>query len=340
MGHRKQSAPRHGSLAFRPRARAGDIFPRIRSWVDINNPKPIVLGFTGFKAGMIHVIITGDNPRTSTIGKPLFRAATVVAAPAMMVCGIRLYGRSVHGEHALIEVYSDKLPKVYELALPKGYFKSKFDVNILDKFVEKTMKITVIVGSEPSLASLPQKKPRIFEIEIGGGKSIQERLSYAKSILGNKLSVGDVFKAGEYVDAIGITRGKGFQGVVKRFGVKKKQHKSRKSVRAIGVLGPWHPAAVTYTTPRAGQMGFHKRTEYNKRLLRVGSTSQGMTFNPSGGFFHFGKVSGDYIIVDGSIEGTPKRPIVFRFAIRKTAEKPTTPKIVEVSISPVEVRGS
>jgi len=340
MGHRKQSAPRHGSLAFRPRGRAGDIAPRVKNWADIDSPKPILLGFIGFKAGTTHAIVTGDNPRTPTFGKPVFRVTTIVASPPLTICGIRLYGKNVYGEYALTEVYSDKLPKVYERVLPKGCLKKKFDVNALDGFAEKTKRVMIFVGAEPSQANLPQKNPIIYEVEVGGGKSPKERLDYAKSILGSQIRAKDVFRPGEYIDTIGITRGKGFQGPVKRFGIKKKQHKSRKSVRAVGCIGPWHPAMVVYTVARAGQMGFSQRVEYGKRILLADSTGGDMMFNPKGGFDHFGVVKGDYLVIDGSVQGPPKRPVVIRFTMRKKSEKPAAPKIIQMSVSPIAIKGA
>lgn len=338
MGHRKKSAPRHGSLAFRPRVRAGDLVPRVRNWGWLDSPKPTLLGFIGFKAGMMHTIISGENPRSPTFGKPVFRASTVLACPPIRICGIRLYGEDVNGECALTEVYSDKLPKVYERTLPKGCLTKKFDVKILDNFVENVKRIVAIIGAEPYEAKLPRKKPIILEVEIGGGKSVKDRIDYAKSILGSTLRVKDIFKAGDFVDTIGITKGKGFQGPVKRFGIKRKQHKSRKSVRAVGCLGAWHPAAVTYTVPRAGQMGFHQRTVYNKRILICALTEENLVFNPEGGFKHFGVVKGDYLIVDGSVQGPPRRPVVLRFAVRRKVEKPIPPKIIYTSVTQIPVK--
>jgi large subunit ribosomal protein L3 len=72
------------------------------------------------------------------------------------------------------------------------------------------------------------------------------------------------------VDTIAITKGKGIQGPVKRWGIKRLPHKSRKTVRGVGSIGPWTPGTVMYSVPRAGQMGFHQRTEYNKQILKIG----------------------------------------------------------------------
>jgi large subunit ribosomal protein L3e len=54
------------------------------------------------------------------------------------------------------------------------------------------------------------------------------------------------------IDVIGVTRGKGTQGVVKRFGVNRLPRKSHRGLRKVGCVGPWHPASVPHTVARAG----------------------------------------------------------------------------------------
>ncbi|MFQ5921139.1 MAG: 50S ribosomal protein L3, partial [Nitrososphaerales archaeon] len=136
---------------------------------------------------------------------------------------------------------------------------------------------------------------------------------------------------GAYVDVSAITKGKGVEGPITRWGVKKKQHKSRKSVRALGTLGPISPATVMYTVPRAGQRGLHQRLEYNKRILTVGNASEeGQDITPPGGFGRYGVLKGDYVILRGSVPGTAKRLIKLRRAIRSKVEKAVEPKVIEV----------
>ena len=53
-------------------------------------------------------------------------------------------------------------------------------------------------------------------------------------MLGKEIKVEDVFESGVSVDVHGITKGKGFQGTVKRFGVPIRQHKAEKTKRGIG----------------------------------------------------------------------------------------------------------
>ncbi len=116
-------------------------------------------------------------------------------------------------------------------------------------------------------------------------------------------------------------------------GVKKKQHKSRKSVREVGSLGPISPQYVMYTVPRGGQRGFHQRTEYNKRIMIMSNTeSNEFKINPDGGFKHFGLVDGDYIVVKGSVPGTYRRLIKLRQQVRNVPKKISKPNILEVVV--------
>ena len=169
-------------------------------------------------------------------------------------------------------------------------------------------------------------------------KDNKTKYEYLKSILGKEIKISDVFQNGQFIDVSGITRGKGIEGPITRFGVKRKQHKSRKSVRALGTLGPISPAVVMYSVPRQGQRGFHQRTEYNKRILLVSSDGSSQTtllaskpaINPQGGFKHFGLVTTDYIVVRGSIPGVPKRLVKMRQPIRNPTKKVIEPKVIEV----------
>ena len=116
------------------------------------------------------------------------------------------------------------------------------------------------------------------------------------------------------LDTIAVTKGKGFQGAVKRWGVKLLTHKNSKHRRMIGTAGSWHPNWVQATVPQAGQMGYHQRTEYNKRVLKIGENGEEIT--PTGGFPHYGVVRNPYILLHGSIPGPAKRLISMRDAVR------------------------
>ena len=52
--------------------------------------------------------------------------------------------------------------------------------------------------------------------------------------------------------------------------------------------------------------------------------------NPDGGYKHFGNVSGDFIVVKGSVPGTYRRLIKLRHQIRNESKKTVKPNILEV----------
>ena len=332
MGHRKYSAPRRGSVAFRPRARAKSLEARIRTWPQMASEKSSLAGFAGFKAGSIHVLTIDDREKTPNFGKQLLNPATVIATPPIKIIGIRGYKIDLYGQHSIFDIYAKDLPR--EIS-------KKFEAKSSDDAFAKAESslngasaVVAIASVSPSSCGISQKVPFVFEVAVSG-KDVKSQYDYVKSILGKEIKVDDVFQVGQNIDVLGITRGKGVEGPVTRFGVKRKQHKSRKSVRAVGTLGPISPAVVMYTVARQGQRGFHQRTEYNKRILIMSSTDkEGDTaaINPSGGFKHFGLIKGDYIVVSGSIPGVPKRLIKMRQPIRSPAKKVLEPKVLEVVV--------
>jgi large subunit ribosomal protein L3 len=338
MGHRKYSAPRRGSVAFRPRARAKSLEPRVRTWPVIRTEKVNLLGFAGFKAGEIDVLTVDDREKTPNFGKQLLNPSTVVVCPPIRVIGIRGYSEHNYGKHAVFDVYgkdpTKELDRKFQVQVTNEEEFSKAEQSLDD-----VNSIMAIVAVLPHEANIPQKKPFVFEIAVSGS-NVRAQYEYLKNLLSKQVRVSDVFQLGQYVDVFGITRGKGVEGPITRFGVKRKQHKSRKSVRAVGTLGPISPAVVMYTVARQGQRGFHQRTEYNKRILMISnigdknysSDNQGVMINPSGGFKHFGLVRGEYLILRGSVPGVPKRLLKLRQPIRSPHKKIIEPKVLEVVV--------
>ncbi|MGB7633513.1 MAG: 50S ribosomal protein L3 [Nitrososphaeraceae archaeon] len=330
MGHRKYSAPRRGSVAFRPRARAKSLEARVRNWAQSTETKPFLGAFAGFKVGMLNVMTVDDRDKTPNFGKQLANPSTLLATPPLTIVGIRGYRVDYNGRHALFDIVSrdtirDQKKKTQQGSLEEAMRKA-------EGYLNDVSSVAVLVSVSPKDAGLSQKKPYTFEVRLTGGDS-KQNFEYAKSIVGKKLKVGDIFRTGQSIDVAGITRGKGVEGPITRFGVKKKQHKSRKSVRAVGTLGPISPAVVMFSVPRQGQRGFHQRIEYNKRILLIGNTSEeGLDINRKGGFKHFGTLNGDFIVVRGSIPGVPKRLVKLRMPIRQKSTKILEPKIVEVVV--------
>lgn len=90
--------------------------------------------------------------------------------------------------------------------------------------------------------------------------------------LGDQLTV-DLFIEGEFVDVSAISKGKGFQGVVKRHGfagVGQATHGQHNRLRAPGSIGAAsYPARVFKGMRMAGRMGGNKVTVQNLRVLKV-----------------------------------------------------------------------
>jgi len=331
MGHRKTHAPRHGSLAYLPRKRASRLLARIRFWPKVTLDAPRLLGFTGYKAGMTHVFTIEDRKRSPDFGKEVMRSATILETPPMIVCAVRAYKRDPYGLHCLSEAWMKDPPAELDrvFTLPEN-FNPEESFKRIEENLTRIAKMRVLGMTQPKQTSVPKKKPDMAEIEIGGG-TIPQQLEYAKSLLGKTITPAGLFKEGQYVDAVAVSTGKGFQGPVKRWGVTILQHKGRKTKRGVATLGPWNPHHVRYSVPRAGQMGFHQRTEYNKRILKMGTDGKEIT--PKGGFLRYGVVRGPYVLLDGSIAGSEKRAIRLRYPARpprQIAEEP--PQITSISL--------
>jgi len=331
MGHRKYSAPRRGSMAFYPRVRARSLESRIRSWADPKLEKSSLLGFAGYKVTNLNVLSVDDREKTPNFGKNIMNSSTLIATPPLKIIGVRGYTETTYGRNAVFDAFAKDSDKFLSKKAPFKFKEGKLEE--INSHVDKIKHVVAVVSSYPNTASLSQKKPFVWEIPIGG-KDTKSKIDYVVNNFGKQVNIKDVFEAGQFIDISAITRGKGVEGPITRFGVKKKQHKSRKSVRALGTLGPISPAVVTYTVPRQGQRGFHQRTEYNKRILIISNSDKDSDFkiNPKGGFEHYGLVKNDYIIVKGSVAGVPKRLIKMRFPIRAISKKVIEPKVLEVLV--------
>ena len=125
---------------------------------------------------------------------------------------------------------------------------------------------------------------RNFRMEFEGGVEI-----------GQLIRVGDVFKEGEYVDAIGKSKGKGFQGVVGRHGfggVGGSTHGQHNRLRAPGSIGASSfPSRVFKGLRMAGQTGGRRVKKLNLRIVKIYPDK-------------------DLVLVSGSVPGTKNSYVV------------------------------
>jgi len=349
MGQKSHS--KRGSRGYWPRKRIKDHTARFNSWPERGPEKPPRLqGFAGFKAGMTHTIIRDPNKNSPTADQEIQAPVTVLEVPPMKVAAVRFYENTPYGLKTFTEIWADKLDRNVDRKLtlraevvgrppkkdekkekkegePKGKKSKKKDEDkhkmevsdeTLEKFSTLEVKVVedvrVVIHTQPHLVTgLPRKVPDIMEIRIGGG-TVQQRIDFAKSILGTEITIDKFAEDGMDVDVASVTKGQGFAGTIKKWHPKLLTHKNSKHRRMIGTLGPHNPSYVQRTVPQAGQYGLHQRTEFNKRIIKVGDKGEDVT--PAGGFLHYGIVRNGYVLIAGSVPGATKRLIKLRDAIR------------------------
>ncbi len=319
--------PRRGSMGYSPRKRAAAMTPKIRSWPEIEDG-PKLQGFPGFKAGMTHAFVVDYRPTSTTSGQEVRVPVTVVETPPVTVCGIRFYSETHEGLKTMGEVWGKNVDKNVRRRFP---IPKNFNTDDMWKKIDtpEVDDIRAIVQTHPEKVSgVPRKTPDILELRIGGG-TIDERIDFAKKVLGKEVDYHEFAKTGAMVDVSAITKGKGTQGHVKRWGVKLLSHKNSKSRRNVGTTGVFIPGYIRPTVPQAGQTGFHQRTEFNKRVLKVGDNGEEVT--PSGGFVNYGEIRNPYVLIHGSVPGPSKRVVVMRDPVRLKGVEVSEPQITYIS---------
>lgn len=329
----KTNRPRRGSLAYSPRKRAKSPIPKYKSWAE-HEGEPVLQGLAGYKVGMTHVVMVDDHRFSPTEGKEITVPVTIVELPPTKVAAIRAYRKDTTGEYPMTEVWTDALDREIwrRLPVPKSHGGEKA-LNAIREAVAggKVSDIRAIVYTCPSeVSGIPKKIPDLMEIRIAGGE-MGKRLEYGLSLLGKEIPVEKVVQPGCYLDVTAITKGKGTEGPVKRWGIKLRKRKHRVGrKRHVGNLGPWHPHHIRWQVPQLGQMGYQQRTEFNKRLLKIGENGGEIT--PAGGFLHYGDVRNRYLVIKGSIPGPVKRLVRIRNAVRLGEHKVRVPTIQFVSV--------
>ncbi len=314
-------SPRCGTLQFWPRKRAKRIYPRVHAWAPVNDLK--ILGFAGYKAGMIHAIITNNIPNSPTKGEKISIPLTVIECPPLKALSLMFYKKTIHGVKLSKSIFAASFNKELgrKMVLPK---KEAVKTTIQP---EDYAEIRLQVYTQPKLIGF-KKTPEVFEVAVGGS-NMGEKFEFAKNLLGKDIKLSDVFKPGDQVDIHAVSKGKGFQGSVKRFGIGLRSHKAEKTKRGPGNIGSW-AAPRGWTVAKAGQMGFHTRTEFNKWIVMMGDNPE--VVNPKGGFIRYGLVNKDFMLLRGSVIGPKKRLIRFNHAIRHNKRFPKDAPAIEVIV--------
>ena len=135
--------------------------------------------------------------------------------------------------------------------------------------------------------------------------------------LGQVIGV-DIFEAGDIVDVTGTSKGKGFQGVIKRHNQKigPKGHGSQYH-RGVGSLGTLLPMHVLKGKKMPGQMGNVQRTVQNLEVVSVDTENS-------------------VILVKGNVPGAKKSFVMIRTAVKKGNEKGSAAELISYEVANVE----
>jgi large subunit ribosomal protein L3e len=221
----------------------------------------------------------------------------------------------------------------------------------LERIKKHAQVIRVLAHTQIKLVKLRQKKAHLMEIQVNGG-NVSQKVDYAKSLFEQKVPVASVFSQNDMIDILGVTRGKGYAGVISRWGVARLPRKTHRGLRKVACIGAWHPSRVGFTVSRAGQNGYHHRTEINKKVYRIGAAAkvEGKPLNanattasdlthkaitPLGGFPHYGEVNEDFLMIKGGVIGPKKRVLTLRKSlvpqVRKAASEEIELKFIDTA---------
>ena len=361
MSHCKFEHPRYGHLGFLPRKRSRQIRGRCRSFAkDDPAQKPHLAAFMCFKAGMTHIVRDLERPGSKANKKEVVEAVTVLEAPPMVVVGIVAYKPTPVGLKSLGTVWAHHVSSDFKRRYYKNWKQSaqkaftglkQFQktkaglaatARTLKRFSTKATVVRVIAHTQQKKLRnhrIAGRKAHIGEVQINGG-SVAQKIEMAKSLLEKEVRVDSIFQQSEACDVVAVTKGHGFEGVVKRWGVACLPRKTHRGLRKVACIGAWHPTRVSFTVARAGQRGYHHRTHLNKKIYRIGrsafvdpenaTTEHDITkkcITPMGGFQGYGIVRNDYVMIKGSVQGPRRRVITLRRPMAPQTKRAMTEQI-------------
>jgi len=335
-------------MGFYPKKRAARHRGKVKAFPKDDASKPVHLtAFLGYKAGMSHIVREANRPGSKVNKKDIVEAVTIIETPPMVAVGLVGYIKTPRGLRALKTVWAQHLSEECKRRFYKNWSKSKkkaFTKASLKwkdeqgkKEIEKDLAqikkycevVRLITHTQQKLLRKRQKKAHIMEVQLNGG-SVADKVDYAYGMFEKTIPIMDVFAKNEMIDLVGVTKGKGFKGVTSRWHTKKLPRKTHKGLRKVACIGAWHPSRIQYTVARAGQKGYHHRTEINKKIYEIkpgyhkkdgvliknnASTEYDTTdkcINPMGGFPHYGMVKQDFVMIKGCCIGPKKRVLTLR----------------------------
>jgi len=305
---------------------------------------------------MTHILREVDKPGSKLHKKEVVEAVTIVETPPMIVVGVVGYVKTAQGLKTLGTVWAQHLSEECRRRFYKNWYRAKkkaftkyalqYDAALkkssIDKQITRLKKrcdvVRVIAHTQIRKIRLRQKKAHIMEIQVNGG-SVPQKIDFALGLFEKSVPVESIFEENEMIDVIGISKGKGFEGVTTRWGTTRLPRKTHKGLRKVACIGAWHPSRVKFSVPRAGQNGFHHRTEINKKIYRIGkkqdlkksaTTAFDLTeksVSPMGGFVRYGTINEDFLMLKGCTIGVKKRVLTLRKSLIPQVSRTALEKI-------------
>jgi large subunit ribosomal protein L3e len=303
----------------------------------------------GYKAGCTHILREVNRQGSKLDKKEVVEHVTILETPPMTVVGLVGYVKTPRGLRTLTTVWAQHLGDAVKRRFYRNWYRAK--KKAFSKYVEKVSAkdstdikdqiermikycnvIRVLAHTQIKKMGLRQKKAHLMEIQINGG-SVKEKVEFGVKSLEKPIPIKGVFSQNEMIDLLGVTKGHGREGVVKRWGVATLPRKTHRGYRKVACVGSWHPARIRYTVARPGQKGYFHRTEMNKKIYRIGTAARTensnsiewnaqtltdltqKTITPLGGFVHYGNVDEDFIMIKGAVVGPKKRVVTLRKSI-------------------------
>ena len=310
----------HGSLQFYPRKRSAKILPRTNWNIVTQSGKNVgLLGFIGYKIGMKSAYVKDETANSMMKGKRIIIPVTLIECPPLKILSVRVYKNGKIVKESMNAHLEKELQR--KITMPKSQKSMDDFLNDIEKNHADYDDMRMIVYSLVKKTGL-KKRPDIIEVGLAG--TMHEKIAFVRQHMNKELTIKDfateeIVKKG-LIDLRGVTKGKGFQGSTKRFGLDLLPHKTEKGIRGPGSGGAWHPARVEFRQPMAGQMGFFTRIVYNSKIIHVGDIQKNPGVNDHI-FHHFGKINTDYVVLAGSVQGPTKRPLLLTAPLRPTKKQ-------------------
>jgi large subunit ribosomal protein L3 len=161
--------------------------------------------------------------------------------------------------------------------------------------------IQLTVGERKASRVTKPQAGHFAKAQAAAGRKVMEfRVNELTDLaLGSELKV-DIFEDGQKIDVSGVTKGKGFAGVVKRYGFRggDATHGNSLSHRAPGSIGQCQtPGRVFKGKRMAGHMGDKKRTLQNLSIVKVDAER-------------------NLLLVKGSVPGATGSDLIIRPAVK------------------------